>query len=364
METIQEWLPKVTAFMTESKILGAAIIMVISLVAAKLVDLFLDRVVLVITRKSKFHLDDAILEVLHRPIWASIVLVGALSAVRWVSPHPPFTFIIVAGLKTFLLLIWGLAINAVFGRVTKDWIRHWRQSGRQGAEIISLGGNIARVLVLVGAAFLFLSVWRINITPLLASAGIAGIAVALAAKETLSNFFGGVSVFLDQPFRTGDYIILDSGERGEVVDIGLRSTRILTRDDVQISIPNSVIANTKVINESAPEPRFRVRIKIGVAYGTDVDKLETILLSIARSNPLVVSHPEPRVRFRTFGDSSLDFELLCWAHRPHDKGKLVHELNRGVYNSLNEAGITIPFPQRDVHIHHHASMPLDEEGTS
>jgi MscS family membrane protein len=74
--------------------------------------------------------------------------------------------------------------------------------------------------------------------------------VALAAKETLSNFFGGVSVFLDQPFRTGDYIILDSGERGEVVDIGLRSTRILTRDDVQITIPNAIIANTKVINES------------------------------------------------------------------------------------------------------------------
>jgi MscS family membrane protein len=360
METIQEWLPRLTAFVTESKIISALIIMVVFVIAAKLVDLFLDRVLLALARKSKFRLDDAILQAVHRPLWISVVLVGALIAVRWVGPRPPFALVLVALLKTSLVFLWGLAFNAVIRRVTTDWIGHWRQTGRQGVEIIRLGGNVARILVLVGAVFLLLSLWHINITPLLASAGIAGIAVALAAKETLSNFFGGVSVFLDQPFRTGDYIILDTGERGEVVDIGLRSTRVMTRDDVQISIPNAIIANTKVINESAPEPRFRVRIKVGVAYGTDVDKLEEILLSIARNNPLVVSHPEPRVRFRLFGDSSLDFELLCWAHRPHDKGKLVHQLNKEIYKSLDKAGITIPFPQRDVHMYQHLENPPGE----
>jgi small-conductance mechanosensitive channel len=360
METIQGWLPGLTAFVFESKIMGAVMIMVASLVAAKLIDLFLDRVLLALARKSTFHLDDAILQAVHRPIWISIVLVGALIAVRWAGPRPPFAFVLVALLETFLVFLWGLAFNAVIRRVTTDWIAHWREAGRQGVEIIRLGGNIARILILVGAVFLLLSFWEINITPLLASAGIAGIAVALAAKETLSNFFGGVSVFLDQPFRTGDYIILDSGERGEVVDIGLRSTRVMTRDDVQISIPNAIIANTKVINESAPQPRFRVRVKVGVAYGTDVDELEALLLSIAGNNPLVVSHPEPRVRFRVFGDSSLDFELLCWAHRPHDKGKLVHELNKAIYKALDKAGITIPFPQRDVHLFQHPENPREE----
>jgi len=360
METIQEWLASLTAFVAESKIIGAVIIMAAFVIAAKLVDLFLDRVLLAFARKSKFHLDDAILQTVHRPLWISFVLLGALIAVRWVGPRPPFAFVLVALLETSLVFVWGLAFNAVIRRVTTDWIAHWRQAGRQGVEIIHLGGNIARVLVLAGAVFLLLSFWEINITPLLASAGIAGIAVALAAKETLSNFFGGVSVFLDQPFRTGDYIILDSGERGEVVDIGMRSTRVMTRDDVQISIPNAIIANTKVINESAPEPRFRVRVKVGVAYGTDVDELEEILLSIARNNPLVVSHPQPRVRCRHFGDSSLDFELLCWAHRPHDKGRLVHELNKEIYKSLDKAGITIPFPQRDVHLYQHQEKPSEE----
>jgi MscS family membrane protein len=236
-------------------------------------------------------------------------------------------------------------------RIADDWVGHWRKAGRHGSEMIRLGGNIAKLVVLAGAIFLFLSLWKINVTPLLASAGIAGVAVALAAKETLSNFFGGITILLDQPYRVGDFIILDSGERGQVAEIGLRSTRILTRDDVQISIPNSIITNTKVINESAPEPRFRVRIKVGVAYGTDVDQVEEVLLTVARDNALVVPEPEPRVRFRTFGDSSLDFELLCWAHKPHDKGKLIHELNRGIYKAFDHTGIVIPFPQRDVHMH-------------
>ena len=104
--------------------------------------------------------------------------------------------------------------------------------------------------------------------------------------------------------------MLDSGERGQVVEVGLRSTRLLTRDDTQISIPNSLMTSTKIINESAPLPRYRVRIKIGVAYGTDVSQVEETLLSIARNNNLVALVPEPRVRFRNFGDSALEFELF------------------------------------------------------
>jgi small-conductance mechanosensitive channel len=351
MELLHKWLPTIWTFMNEHKVLGALIIVAAFCIVAWLVDLVMDRVLRSLTRKSKFHLDDVILDILHRPVWLSIVLVGAITGERWISPRPPYDFIFIAVLKSLLVLIWAQAISRVFLRIADDWIRHWREKERQGSEMIRLGGNIARLVVLVGAIFLFLSFWKINITPLLASAGIAGVAVALAAKETLSNFFGGVTVLLDQPYRVGDYIILDSGERGEVAEIGLRSTRIVTRDDVQVSIPNSVITNTKVINESAPEPRFRVRIKVGVAYGTDVDQVEEVLLSVAGDNPLVVTNPKPRVRFRIFGDSSLNFELLCWAHRPHDKGRIIHQLNRAIYKAFNQAGIIIPFPQRDVYVH-------------
>ena len=167
----------------------------------------------------------------------------------------------------------------------------------------------------------------ISFTAVFASAGIAGIALALAAREILANFFGGIGILIDRPFKTGDFILLDSGERGMVVNVGMRSTRILTRDDVQIAIPNSIITNTKIINESAPQHRFRIRIKIGVAYDSDIDLVEKTLLGVARSNKLTCPTPDPRVRFRSFGDSALEFELLCWAHRPLDKGRLIHELN-------------------------------------
>jgi len=351
MEVLHKWLPQVWAFMNESKVIGGVIIVVAFAILAWVVDFIMNRVLTALVRKSKFRLDDKILEILHRPVWVSVILVGAIAAVQWISPRPPFPFILTAALKSLLVLIWAFTINRMVLSIVEDWIRHWREAGREGSEIIGLVGNITRVVVLAGGIFLLLSIWKINITPLLASAGIAGVAVALAAKETLSNFFGGVTVLLDQPYKVGDYIVLDSGERGEVVEIGLRSTRILTRDDVQISIPNAIITNTKVINESAPEPRFRVRIKVGVAYGSDVDQVEEILLNVARNNPHVSPQPEPRVRFRVFGDSSLDFELLCWAHRPHDKGRIIHELNREIYKVFGQKGVVIPFPQRDVHVH-------------
>ena len=138
--------------------------------------------------------------------------------------------------------------------------------------------------MLIAGLFWVLAIWQINLTPLFASAGIAGIAVALAAKDTLANFFGGISLFMDNAYKVGEYIILESGERGEVVVIGIRSTRIKTRDDVIITIPNSIMANSKIINESAPIPRFRIRVPVGVAYCSNLEKVEEILLAVMNAN--------------------------------------------------------------------------------
>jgi MscS family membrane protein len=229
----------------------------------------------------------------------------------------------------------------------------------------TIDANLVRLISrLITLVLLCVLLWNtsdylgMSFTAVFASAGIVGLGVALAARETLANFFGGISIFMDRPFKSGDYIVLDSGERGQVVEVGFRSTRILTRDDIQISIPNSLMTNTKVINESAPHPRYRVRIKVGVAYGTDVDRVEETLLTLAGNNNLVAFVPEPRVRFRNFGDSALEFELLCWAHRPEDKGRLMHQLNHQIYKAFEAEDIHIPFPQRDIHLH---PRPKDSE---
>jgi MscS family membrane protein len=259
--------------------------------------------------------------------------------------------VILIGLK-LSFYTFGVITLFVLGNVL---VRGFTASSRLKPK--NLDANLVTLSLRVGILlFVFALIWvaagdfGLPVTAIFASAGVVGVAVALAARETLANFFGGVSVLLDRPFRTGDYIVLDSGERGEVMEIGLRSTRILTRDEVLICVPNSLITNVKVVNESAPLPHFRVRIKVGVAYGTDIGQVEAVLLDLAKKNDLVAKEPAPRVRFRRFGDSSLDFELLCWAKRPHDKGLLTHTLNGEIYRAFGAAGIIIPFPQRDVHL--------------
>lgn len=270
----------------------------------------------------------------------------------------PVLKVILLGSKLILYVFAVLAIVA-FGNIFAHGIMSSERLNPKSvdANLIALSFRVL-TLILIFALFWYAAAhFGLPVTAVFASAGVAGVAIAFAARETVANFFGGMSILFDRPFKTGDFVVLDSGERGEVIQIGLRSTRILTRDEILICIPNSVITNAKIVNESAPNPRFRIRIKVGVAYGTDINQVEDILIRLARNNPLVANEPEPRVRFRNFGDSSLDFELLCWAQRPHDKGRLTHQLNKDIYKTFHAAGILIPFPQRDIHMYSYLEKP-------
>ena len=183
-----------------------------------------------------------------------------------------------------------------------------------------------------------------------ASAGIAGIAIGFAAQDTLANLFAGVFIIADAPYQVGDMINLETGQRGKVVHIGLRSSRLLTRDDVEITIPNSVMGAATITNETRGPSKFRIRVPVGVAYGSDIDLVERVLLGVADGEEKVEKIPEARVRFRLFGESSLDFELLCWIREPGDRGVTLHRLNSQIYHRFAEEGIQIPFPQRDLHV--------------
>jgi len=193
--------------------------------------------------------------------------------------------------------------------------------------------------------------WGVNPVGWLASAGVLGVVLGLAAKDTLSNLFSGIFIMMDSPYKEGDYINLDSGERGYVLNVGIRSTRIMTRDDIEITIPNSVIANAKIINESGgPHENERVRLSIGVAYGSDIDLVKNILVDVATKSGLISAKFEPRVRFRDFGESSLNFQLLFWIDKPEARGRTLDALNTFIYKEFNKNNIEIPFPQRTVHL--------------
>ena len=188
-------------------------------------------------------------------------------------------------------------------------------------------------------------------TAWLASAGIVGIAIGFAAKDTLANLFSGVFILADSPYKIGDYVVLDSGERGKVTHIGIRSTRLLTREDVEITIPNAVMGNTRISNQSGgPHEKYRLRVKVGVAYGSNIDQVKAILMDIAINEAEVCQEPEPRIRFRSFGNSSLDIEVLCWVENPEIRGRVLDALNTTIYKRFNSEGIEIPYSKHDIFI--------------
>lgn len=323
----------------------------VSLVLAKGMNISLRRISDQMAKRTRTNTDEIALSMMNRPVCITIILQGLREALRYLELSPHYFKYGDALLASGIVLVWIFAGIRLSSFLVNRAVLHVSDITGIGEELVPLFRTAIRVLIVGTGCILTLSIWDINITPLLASAGIAGVAVALAAKETLANFFGGVSIFMDKSYKIGDYIILDSGERGEVTEIGIRSTRIKTRDDVVITIPNSIMANSKIINESVPVERFRLRTAVGVAYGSDIVQVESLLIQAASENPRVSREPVPTVRFRAFGDSALQFELICWIRDPADKGIITHELNKAIYQFFTRNDIKIPFPQRDIHIY-------------
>ena len=298
-------------------------------------------------KHGKAELEKKLRRVVKKPTWIIFTLFGFMFVLEWLDLFPRSRPTIQSVLGTIVLLISATTLN----KFVSEICNFWRESKERAVETITQFEKGFKWLLGAVCFFLLLAIWNIDLAPLLASAGFAGIVVAVAAKDFLSNLFGGLSLAMDKPFNPGDYVVLESGERGKVVWIGGRSTVILTRDNVQISIPNSMMANTRIKNESAPEPRYRIRLKVGVAYGSDFDQVEEALLEVARDNKKLSKFPEPRVRFRAFADSAIQFELLCWARKPEERGIVTHQLGRAIDQTFKAKNIKIPFPQQDVYLH-------------
>ena len=330
----------------------ALIVVTASVALAKLTESLLCGVLGRLARRTPTDFDERLIDVLHRPIFVSVLLVGVRMAVVILGPPEAVLSWMDSIVQTLAIFVWATAGLRVVSLVCYSTDDSLRRSEWIDERTLPLFDNVARLVILGGAAYFLLLAWNLNITGWLASAGIAGLALGLAAQDTLSNIFGGLSIIADAPYKVGDWVNLDGGERGRVTKIGLRSTRMMTRDDVEITVPNAAIASGKIINESGgPSKRSRVSVLVSVAYGSDVDQVREVLLRAAKGVEFIVTDPEPRIRFTEMADSGLVFRVLCWIELPELRGQCVDGLNTAIYKALNAEGITIPFPQRDVHLY-------------
>ena len=318
-------------------------------VLAKAADLFIDRLLIRIASRTHWEADERIMEIIHRPICWSIFLLGLMHAILITPvPPPPWNMVLPNIVKSLILIVWWVSLIREITAMNENnmgWVL--KKIDKTHFYMIK---NISRIVILFTGILWGLVIWQVNLTPLFASAGIIGIAIALAARDTLANFFGGIALFVDAAYKVGDYIILDSGERGEVVEVGIRSTKIQTRDDILITVPNSIMSTTKIINQSAPEPRYRIRIDVDVSYDSDLRRVEKTLLGVAQENHALAKKPEPRVRVRSFGESAIRFQLLVWVQDPRHRGRETHNLLKMIHLAFQENKIVMPFPQGDIHV--------------
>ena len=322
------------------------------------------------TNTTETDYDNIVVSNLHIPLVITVSLVGfaVLTSIPSVTEE---TFLTQDQVSTFvgkpvisvILVVWAFYLNRVVNRIVKKINDEGKASDDRGRtyEFAPVFSNIWTLIVIVGSAGSLLVLWDYNISPLLGAAGIAGIALGIAAKETVGNFLGGLSLYVDDTYTIGDYLELDTGEAGTVVAVGVRSTTLRTRDNIQITVPNSLLNEERVINRSAPYEDTRLKIEVGVAYGTDIDEAENILTEIAQEEPLTLSNPAPKTRLIEFGDSSLVYELLCWVTRPEQSKRAKHEINREIYKRFSKEGIEIPYNKHDVNVYERTKTETPDE---
>lgn len=343
---IVQWFP----FYDDNPLLQGVTILLIFLVLSSVASWFLKRIVAQWFSKTETDLDDRVLAALTGPVYVTMLAMGFRIAIARLDLADSVTSVVGSLLATLVILAWLRALIQITGALLQA-ISNTGHVGVLRHDTVPLFSNLSTIALIVLAVYLIIIAWDGNVSGLLALGGVGGLVIGLAAQDTISNLFAGIFIFADSPYKVGDYINLDSGERGKVTNIGIRSTRILTRDDVEITVPNSAIANAKIINESGgPHVKYRIRIKVGVAYGTDLGEVRRLLEEVAAEHDLAEEDPAPRVRMRGFGASSLDFELLCWIAEPELRGRATDTLLVAVYEKFGEHDIEIPYAKHDLYV--------------
>ncbi len=315
-----------------------------------LTERFLVRALHRIAKRTESTWDDLVVQAIHQMplIWWTAAGVWGAVLVRGIDPDVQTLIgqtLVVVMIGSTTLVGMRLASGAMD--------RYAARSARIPST--TLLNNLARLLIGTLGLFLILQNLRIEITPLLTAMGIGGLAVALALQDTLSNLFAGISIIVSGQVRPNDYVQLASGEQGFVTDVKARYSTIRTfPTENLVVVPNSVLASSIVTNYSLPKKSWTIAVAVGVSYDSDLEEVERVAIEVA-TEALEAAEgqaPEtpPRVRYREFGDSSINFDILMSANGFRSQALIQHELIKRLHARFNAEGIEIPFPIRTLHM--------------
>jgi MscS family membrane protein len=307
-----------------------------------------------LARRTETEFDDAFLRQAGPGLrWLVVLYILQFATLRLTFFSP--------GLKTALLDIYfvltlALAFRLVWRMV--DLADQWYteravQSGRADelAPVITLLVRVGRVVLSIIGVTVFLSHFGINVTGFAAALGIGGLAFSLAARDTIADAIAGFIILVDRPFRIGDRIeIQGEGTWGDVTDIGLRTTRIRTRDNRMVIVPNSVIGANQVVNYTYPDPRYRIETHVGIAYGTDIETARTVIIDAVRNLEDVLHDRPVDALYVEMGDSAMVFRVRWWIESYVDTRRVIDRVHTALQHALDDAGIESPYPTQNLNV--------------
>jgi len=323
-------------------------ILVVSLIVALIAKFILIRILKPLAKKTKTKVDDLIIKSISSILFYIIFAVGFKIGFQTFQLDVQIYNSLVDTLLIFLVVV---ALLRIITNLSKHWINDWAKKTESTADdrLIPLLQKILKaVVIILGFIFIFDS-WDIDISPLLATAGIAGIAIGFAVRDSLANILGGIQLVIDKTFKVGDKVQIESGEMGVILDIGLRSTKLKTYDNEVIYIPNGQLANAKVKNFTVPDLSVRVNVEFGVEYGSDSERVKQVVIEAVKEVEGVLEEPAPVVQFLKMSDFSLDHVVRVWVKEYTEAYDMKLTVTDVVYNALNQAGVGIPFPTRTIY---------------
>ena len=324
-------------------VISAVVLFVIRSIAFKLLQRW--------AGKTETKIDDIVIKSLKIPSIYWCIAIGLYIGVAISELPERYVFYISKAIHIIVILSITIATANLSGKIFKDYI----QKSELPLPTTGLAYGILKGTILIIGFLIILSILGISITPLITALGIGGLAVALALQDTLANLFAGINILLEKSIRVGDFVRLETGQEGYVEDITWRTTRIRMLPNNMVVIPNSKLSQSIITNYYLPEKRMALLIPIGVSYSSDPEKVERILVEEAKKAvgeiPGLLGNPEPFVRFIPgFGDSSLNFTLICQVREFVDQYPAQHELRKRIFKRFKEEGIEIPFPHRTVYL--------------